>query len=261
MRHWTHPRISLKKMARFDKLLDNLEAELDLISPELREWNLSYFAQHRNRYKSDLELVQNNYRQGPILEIGSLPCHLTYCLEKLGYEVIGLDIEPKRAEKFIKKHELNIIKCDIETDKIPFNNESFHLIIFNEIFEHLRIDPIWTLKEIHRILSPTGRLILSTPNLYHWRNITSFLKGRGLGDAYAQFEKLHTLGHMGHVREYSSKEVKLFLEKSGFELTNIIYKSYDTPKRFYRGLRKKIIYRVIPSFRPYLVFISTKAKT
>jgi SAM-dependent methyltransferase len=247
-------------MMPFEKILNNLEAELDLISPDLREWNISYFTQHRNRYKSDLELVREYYKEGSILEIGSLPCHLTYCLGKLGYLVTGLDIEPARAENFIKKNDLNIVRCNIETEKIPFANESFHLILFNEIFEHLRIDPIWTLKEIHRILNPAGRLILSTPNLYAWKNITAFLKGKGLGNPYEQFEKLYTLGHMGHVREYSSTEVKLFLEKSGFEVIKINYKTYDTYKKFYRGLRKKIIYKVMPFFRPYLIFIAAKAR-
>ena len=91
-------------MQKEEKIFDDLEKELDLISPELREWNEKYFQDHRHRYISDLEIFKRYYQNGEILEIGSLPCHMTYCLKRLGYPVIGVDINPERAADFIEKH-------------------------------------------------------------------------------------------------------------------------------------------------------------
>lgn len=221
-------------MEKYNKILEEIEKDLNLMDPKLKEWNLNYFSNQKKRYISDLKFIEHYYKKGEILEVGSLPCHLTALLKKLSYSVIGLDLNPNRAKEFIEKYKLTVIKCDIENDKIPFENDRFNFIIFNEIFEHLRIDPISTLKELNRVLSPSGIMMLTTPNLYSLPNIISFLLGRGFNDPYEEFEKLHTIGHMGHIREYSIKEVIRFLENTGFEVTDIKFRKYE-------GDRKSII--------------------
>ena len=171
---------------KYDRILAEIERDLDLIVPELREWNVNYFNQHKKRYKSDLQIISRYYRTGDILEVGALPCHLTCCLKRLAYPVIGLDLDPERMSAFIKKHDLNIIKCNIETQTIPFDSDTFDLIIFNEILEHLRIDPISTLREVNRVLKPGGIMILSTPNLCSLDKIRLFITGHGFDDPYRQ---------------------------------------------------------------------------
>ena len=66
-----------------------------------------------------------------------------------------MDINPDRSKHFIEKYNLDVKKCDIENEKIPFENDWFDFILFNEIFEHLRIDPIYTLREVNRVLKPS----------------------------------------------------------------------------------------------------------
>jgi len=224
-------KLSKKNMKVFSeqsikKLLDELETELDSIDPKLREWNQNYFRNHKNRYIGDLKIIDKWYEGGKILEVGSVSCHLTYCLKTLGYPVIGLDIRPDRLKKFIERHKLTVIKCDVENEQIPFEQNSFDFILFNEIFEHLRIDPIFTLNEMNRVLKSGKIFMLTTPNLYSLSNIVSFFLGRSINDAYEEFEKLHTLGHIGHIREYSTREIKRFLEHAGFEIMEIRYRRY-----------------------------------
>ena len=60
-------------------------------------------------------------------------------------------------------------------------------------------------------------MMLTTPNLYSLINIVSFFLGKNINDAYEEFEKIHSLGHAGHIREYSSKEVKRFLIDTGLK--------------------------------------------
>lgn len=55
---------------------------------------------------------------------------------------------------------------DFEKDKLQFENESFEIIIFNAVIEHL-YSPNLILSEIYRILKKGGTLITTAPN-YHY---------------------------------------------------------------------------------------------
>src|SRR5690606_40208586 len=66
---------------------------------------------------------------------------------------------------------------------------------------------------------PGGKLILSTPNVYAIGNLYLFLRGRSIDNSpYREFLKLETLGHMGHVRIYSAREVEEFLVNTSFSV-------------------------------------------
>jgi SAM-dependent methyltransferase len=237
--------------SKYDSILGELEKEV----LEDRGYT-SYFSDHKARYRSDLQVIDNYYTGGEILEIGSLPCHLTYCLKELGYPVIGLDLDPERSASFIKNHGLEVLKCDIENERIPLDDGRFDLILFNEVFEHLRIDPIFALREISRVIKRGGTLILTTPNLYSLENVVSFFLGKGLAiSAYKEFAKLHTVGHMGHIREYSRREIKEFLGNTGFQVIDVKYRVHNKSRK---GIFVDFLYYLTPFCRPYLVVICRK---
>ena len=111
------------------------------------------------------------------------------------------------------------------------------------------------MQEIIRVMKPGGIFILATPNLFSLENISKFLLGRGLAaNPYNEFEKLQKYGHMGHIREYSSREVTDFLKKIGFQPIKVIYKSYNKSRRSLVDLT----YRIFPFWRPYQIIISKK---
>lgn len=235
------------------QLKDLLEASGD---GDFEKWSRDILSKNVKRFLNDIKYIKKYCKSGKILEIGSAPYHLTYTLSKLDYSVIGIDIDPSRFEKFIKEQNLNIIKHDIENDALPFKDNEFQFVIFNEIFEHLRIDPISTLKEINRILQPDGILMLTTPNLYSIQNIVSFLRGRGFDNPYKQFEQLHKIGHMGHVRLYSVKQVKEFLNNTGFDVVDTDRKSYLPLNGLYAPLN--ILRSIFPGFHTVQINISKK---
>jgi len=225
------------------QIFNDLQKEVNLADGILGDWARNYYQEgNKRRYRNDLKLVEKYYKGGRILEIGAAPYQLTYILQRKGFDITGIDIAPERMDSFISRTHLNIVKCDIESEALPFDDHSFHYIIFNEIFEHLRINPIQTLREINRVLHPEGILALSTPNLYSITNIIKFTLGMGMDNPYEEFLKLETIQHMGHVREYSIRQVKIFLENTGFTSIEVQRKSFGrlkglwTPFNFIRKL-------------------------
>ncbi|MDB6011656.1 MAG: hypothetical protein JWL65_3906 [Gammaproteobacteria bacterium] len=108
---------------------------------------------------------------------------------------------------------------------VTFADESFDVVVFHELFEHLRINPVFTLTEVLWVIKPNGILTPSTPNLRSLDGIRNFLfRDRAFSCApsiYLEYEKLQTIGHTGHVREYTWTEVVEFLQTIGFVVGHI----------------------------------------
>lgn len=195
------------------------------MDPRLRRWFGDYLHEAAARYRDDLELVRQYHPGGPLLEVGAMPCHFTFCLQRLGMPVVAVDLAPERLAGFIHRHGLTVLPCDIEREPLPLHGERFDLILFNEVFEHLRLDPLLALRHLRQTLAPRGILILTTPNLYSLRTTLSFLAGRGFNNPLVEWQKEQWLGHAGHVREYSTREMRRLLEASGFTVRRVTYRS------------------------------------
>lgn len=253
-----------------DIVINQLEKELASFikqNPTFKHLLWDSFNDHQTRYKKDLELINRYFKGGKILDIGANPFHLTFCLKQLGFEVTGVDINPYLFKSFLDKHNLVIKKTNIETEELPFKTNTFDFIIFNEVFEHLRINPIFTLKEINRVLKPGGILLLTTPNLYAIHKIFMFNLGKSFNNAYDEFNKLNIYGYMGHIREYSTSEIRKFLQNTNFKIENVVYRhdySFFNYPGFnnifikFSGLMVDLLMMIIPHWRRHLVFIAKK---
>jgi SAM-dependent methyltransferase len=249
----------MNKNVKYERIFEDLSEGIKLLTPKFSEYSHGYFINHKERYINDVRIVDRHHKSGSILEVGGHPFHFTYFLSKLDYSVVSLDIDPSRAKPLIDKNDLNVIKCNVETEKLPFDDETFQMVLFNEIFEHLRINPIDTLEEVNRILKPGGIMMLTTPNLYALHTIVNYLIGRGIRKPYNQFKSLKTLGHMGHIREYSVNEVKIFLENTGFEVVDIKYRAYKYHiKGIWGKIANFIYFFTPPCFYPYFIIISKR---
>ena len=185
-----------------------------------------------------------------------MPLLLTASLAELGYDVHGVDVAPERFAGSIEALGLNVLRCDVESEPVPFESDLFDVVLFNELFEHLRINPIFTLGEVLRVLRPGGKMLLSTPNLRSLRGLKNLLLHHQAhavsGGVYEQWRKLETLGHMGHVREYTVREVSDFLEHIGFVVERVIYRGGHG-----RGV-VGMVERMLPSLRPFFTVVARK---
>lgn len=219
-------------------------------------WLHHYWQHHASRLAFDLDAVRALAPPGTtIIEAGSLPLLLTLALSRSGYRVEGTDLAPERMAASLDRHRLQVHRLNLETEPLPFPSRHATLVVFNELFEHLRLDPIHTLEEVRRVLAPNGRLLLSTPNLRSLPGLKNLLlHNRGwacCADPYSEYMKLRQLGHMGHVREYTSREVVEFLEAVGFRVEQVVFRGWCG------GRWSRLVERAVPSLRPYLSVVAS----
>jgi SAM-dependent methyltransferase len=237
--------------SRFLRIVNEVEAELRRSDRASR-----YFTLLCPNYVDDLMRIERVHRGGAMLEIGGYPFYFSMCLRKLGVDLTTVDLAPQRARELIREYSLRVVACDIEREPLPFKEHSVATIALCATFEHLRVDPFFALEEMRRVLQPNGTLYLTTPNLYRLGNIVSFALGRGLAfDPIREYGKLRSVGHMGHVREYTASEVRRFLTGAGFATVEVGMRTM--PSR--RGKLVDAIQRFLPGTRSELVVTARAA--
>lgn len=243
-----------------DESLAHIDGAVPRIQPEdegLRDWCQSYLKNHRRRLAFDLDLI-DRYGEpgGKVLEVGSTPLALTVAMKDAGYSMVGVDLAPDRFAEAIASNGLEVRQCDIENEAIPSDDAHFDAVLFNEVFEHLRINLIATFEEVHRVMKPGGLLMLSTPNLRSADGLSNLLF-RDHGHAcqrgiFDQYSKLRSLGHMGHVREYTVTEVADFLRQMNFSVEHVVYRGAGASRM------SRLAGRVFPNLRPFFTCIARK---
>ena len=79
------------------------------------------------------------------------------------------------------------------------------------------------------------------------------LKTRALsGDIYSQYFKLEQLGHKGHVRENTIREIIEFLEEIGFDVTTVLYRGR------YKSRLPHLVARVVSGLRSFVYYVARK---
>ncbi len=221
------------------------------------EWFHRYGNNHKTRLAHDLDLLRRDYpdpKSTRLLELGAVPLILTSAIARDGYDAVGVDIDPSRFSPTIEANSLDVVKHLIGKNAIPMPDESFDVVLCNEIFEHLGLHLVEAFEDILRILAPGGRLYLSTPNLKSYHGLSNFLlRGRAYSCAtsiYDEHDRLRSIGHMGHVREYTVTEVHEFLEAIGFHTVEVRYRGRS------RGRLRRL--DAIPRLRPFFSIVAEK---
>ncbi len=111
---------------------------------------------------------------------------------------VGVDVNRKAVE-FCRSQGLDVHL--MQTDEIPFGDESFDSAVLDNVLEHL-YDPSALLAEIHRVLAPGGTLLVGVPG------------ERGFA------------GDADHKRHYPESELVDCLRASRFELAHIFHQPF-----------------------------------
>jgi SAM-dependent methyltransferase len=175
------------------------------------------------RLLATLEMIPDSRRDADVLELGSSPYFFSLCLHRLCRGKIthgnyfgteerrGLDrlVHDVTGEEIRFESDL----FNIERDEFPYPDASFDVVVFSELIEHLGLNPVWSLSEIHRVLRPNGIAIVTTPNFLSLERLASF--ARGGSQMVDRYSPLFGYGAR-HNREYHPAELRELLESTGF---------------------------------------------
>jgi ubiquinone/menaquinone biosynthesis C-methylase UbiE len=154
---------------------------------------------------------------GKILELGT----------GSGY---GIEMIASKAEKFVtldkfeneNVSELVKANSNIEFLKMTFppltgiDDNSFDFVITFQVIEHIKNDKLFT-REIHRVLKPGGKLIVTTPN-----------------------KKMSLTRNPWHIREYQVQELKDHLLRDFSAVKTLGVYGDDTVMEYYHANKKAV---------------------
>jgi len=132
----------------------------------------------------------------------------------------GVDVDPA-----IREHPLLTARVIALGGSLPFAPDSFDLVTANMVVEHVSI-PVAFLKDVYRVLRPSGRFVFHTPNyLYYLVRIASvtpkrvknrivrLLELRRDEDIFETFYRLNT-----------ERTIREFARSAGFEVETLMIK-------------------------------------
>ncbi|MEW6188005.1 MAG: class I SAM-dependent methyltransferase [Thermodesulfobacteriota bacterium] len=128
---------------------------------------ISETTRRRNRAILD-RFLPDRPKGKTILEIGvGGEGGLVYSLKKEN-QVLGIDVSPS-AKRNSERLGVKVDIINVDTQGIPFAEETFDVIFAFEVFEHFA-NPQFALEEIRRVLKENGLFLLSIPNpfIHHW---------------------------------------------------------------------------------------------
>ncbi|MEN9577776.1 MAG: hypothetical protein RJA70_785 [Pseudomonadota bacterium] len=160
-----------------------------------------------------------------ILDIGCGNGGISNHFSKQGNEVFGVDVDDKR-----KGQDLGFEFRLVESERLPFENQRFDLVISHHVIEHVP-DQALHLAEIRRVLKPTGLCYLATPN-----KTSPFMEG-----------------HIGNEWVLRHAQMQPLFERCGFDVKEYSFDVLSRPDEFFAEKRygRFIPKRAAEALRPW----------
>lgn len=147
-------------------------------------------------------------------------------------EIHGVEIVTD-AVQVARQRDIRAVLSDLN-DSLPYEDATFDAVVSNQVIEHVA-DTDRFLREILRVLKPSGVAVLSTENLASWHNLTSLIFGwqpfslTNISDTYLGIGNPLAL-HRGeaaglkswqHIRVLAYKGLIELVESHGFAISEV----------------------------------------
>lgn len=147
---------------------------------------------------------------GNLLDVGAGDGWLTKQISHMGFAVSACDIDLtqfKPGHTPIKQANFNLA--------LPYRHRTFRYILCSEVIEHIE-NPWVLIREIHRILKPQGKFVITLPNFSNLLSrLTFFARGN-----FRQFNDW-TWKNWGHINPITYAELGRILADTGFRVEQI----------------------------------------
>lgn len=207
------------------------------------------------RVHAALRMIGTPIRSIKVLDVGCGEGTVGKMLkEKLHHNVSlqGLDISAtalQMASAFYDK----VAEFDADSDSLSqiFPQEKFDYIVAMEMLEHL-FNPKRALEQFKMVLAKEGSLIVSVPNMVHWRYRLQYLRGRLPGE-----NTLYEIGE--HLQNFTFFSFRRLVEAVGYKVVDIDGQFQIPLGRLMPVKLKKGLERAFPNLFGYQVVLKLQA--
>jgi SAM-dependent methyltransferase len=147
-----------------------------------------------------------------VLEVGCAGGAMGRLLRSRGHHVTGIELVSEMAER-ARRWLDRVETADVEIDGFPFPPESFDVLVFADVLEHL-IDPWRVLREAVAVLVDGGMVIASIPNVQNLDVLRRLLRGRW------DYRERGILDR-GHLRFFTLRTIRDLFEQAGLTLEHV----------------------------------------
>lgn len=160
----------------------------------------------RRRFEEEYQTVDRQYykllqtvvhvSRPSVLDVGCFTGGFLQLLERNGWDVCGLELQPEAVEVAKGRLPGRIFQADLDGECFP--QRQFDVVSLLGVIEHVK-DPMRMLRRCAEVLAPSGTLILQTPDS------GSFLARamRQFWPPYAPVEHIHLFSHRAMRRAIS----------------------------------------------------------
>lgn len=163
-------------------------------------------------YADGIENMKRYCQSGNILEIGCATGNFLNALNKVGYNVKGIELSSFAVDYARKNFGLNLINKPFDFSLLNnevFENE-FDVIIMGDVLEHFT-NPTEAMQLAHKILKPGGVAFIHLPGSLN------LLSGKLAFAIYKLIGKQKTMTIPPyHLTEFTGDSIKLMCNKTGF---------------------------------------------
>ncbi|HPF37381.1 MAG TPA: class I SAM-dependent methyltransferase [Phycisphaerae bacterium] len=187
------------------------------------------------------------------LVVGSWGIEVPYLAGRLGWTDITCICAPTSrrgvTQRLTRTHpngdgefSFDLIEHDLESGALPFDDDTFGLVVFWGCFEHLRHDPEFGLYEINRVTARGGVVSVVTDNAISFQMTHSVLRGEPMP------MRLHHPAAEGHWRLYTPPELESLLSGTGWRVDTLTTIVPDPPV-YWRWWKRWLFRRLVSDYR------------
>ena len=146
--------------------------------------------------------------RGRVLDLGCASGGLLALLRPHASHLAGLELSATAAKAAAEVAD-EVVQGALEDPGLPFAQGSFDLVILADVLEHLA-DPGAALRRATTWCKPGGAVLVSVPNVAHWRARLTLARGRWPAEDSGTFDS-------SHLRWFTRASVSKLLADAGLQ--------------------------------------------
>lgn len=200
----------------------------------------AYYSQPRSDLV-DFMLTESPSR-GTVLDVGCGEGAMGAALLAGGFGPVS-GVEPVESAASVAAAKLTDVVVGTFPNARIRERAPYDYVVFADSLEHLT-DPWSALREARMLLAPSGRLVLSVPNVSHHSVSLQLLRGKWDYRDWGLLDRTH-------LRFFTPSSLDLIVRETGFTVTSVRYLTQPTRRRY------RLLGRALRQFAPYMLATHT----